>query len=376
MDHLVFYVLQSAHFTALPSIEPALAAREHVEWQKQGRRPGRLLPRSMEARVDAFLKAIGSKDRDARLGYFRGLLEGTPRADRKATVAAQFTRTLTFLYRQEFVSRGPEVSKLYGTRGLSTDTAIEAGYAVHAGLGVLKGLDPSWRVRRVLIIGPGMDLAPRTGMIEEGPPESYQPWAVLDALLALDLSRLDDLDIVAADINPRVVQHLARSDRTPPVLTLVTGLKEGPALRLSSDYREYFAALGTRIGRIENTQDSAGDRPAKRVRVDARSSSVLDAHSLNVVTDRLTGEPFDLVIATNVLVYFQPLELTLALANISSMLRPGGALLHNEVRPGFAEDAARVGLTLEQSRQVVIATVSGAPPLADTVFVYRRQQVR
>src|SRR5262249_30757449 len=30
-DHLVFYVLQSRHFTAIPSIEPALSAKRFVD---------------------------------------------------------------------------------------------------------------------------------------------------------------------------------------------------------------------------------------------------------------------------------------------------------------------------------------------------------
>ena len=115
MDHLVFYVLQSTHITSQPPIEPALASREFVEWQNQGRRDGRLFPGSMESRVDEFLKAVDSRDRDVRLGYFRDLLEGIPRKDRKATIAAQFRRTMTFLYRQEFLSKGTmEVSRLYG----------------------------------------------------------------------------------------------------------------------------------------------------------------------------------------------------------------------------------------------------------------------
>ena len=40
-------------------------------------------------------------------------------------------------------------------------------------------------------------------------------------------------------------------------------------------------------------------------------------------------ERFDLVLATNVLVYYNVFEQNLALANIASMLRPGGLLLSN-----------------------------------------------
>ena len=62
----------------------------------------------------------------------------------------------------------------------------------------------------------------------------------------------------------------------------------------------------------------------------------------------------------------------LALANISAMLSPGGVLLHNELRPSLPDAAAAAGLPAEQSRQVIIATVKGAPPLVDTVWLHRK----
>ena len=38
---------------------------------------------------------------------------------------------------------------------------------------------------------------------------------------------------------------------------------------------------------------------------------------------------FDLIVATNILVYYDAFDQTLALANVSSMLRPGGFFLVN-----------------------------------------------
>ena len=78
------------------------------------------------------------------------------------------------------------------------------------------------------------------------------------------------------------------------------------------------------------------------------------------------------MIATNILPYFDDQELALATGNIAAMLAPGGILLHNEPRPALREIAAAAGLPLEQSRQAPIATVAGAPPLADTIFLHRR----
>ncbi len=158
---------------------------------------------------------------------------------------------MKFVYDKEFVAQraGPDaVAELYRARGLSTDTAIEAGYVVYNGLGILKSLEPDRRVRRVLIVGPGLDLAPRTALMETGPPESYQPWAVIDALVSLGLSRIGDLVVIGADINPRVVDHLRRAGSAPPTLTLVSGIADTPTVHLADDYRDYFAQLGRAIG--------------------------------------------------------------------------------------------------------------------------------
>src|SRR5262249_26181181 len=157
--------------------------------------------------------------------------------NRETGVAREYERAMRFLYDKEFVApRGRDpagaVESLYHSRGFSTDTAVEAGYIVYLGLAVLKATEPDRRIHRVLIIGPGLDLAPRTGFIDSVPPESYQPWAVIDALVGLGLPTLDDLDVVCADINPRVVDHLRREHDAAPLLRLVSGLDVSPGLTL------------------------------------------------------------------------------------------------------------------------------------------------
>ena len=104
----------------------------------------------------------------------------------------------------------------------------------------------------------------------------------------------------------------------------------------------------------------------------APAARALSAERVDIVTERLSGAPFDLVIATNIFPYLDDMELTMALANVAGMLAPGGALLHNEPRPGLREIAEAAGLPLQQSRQAPIATVAGAPPLADTIWLHRR----
>lgn len=388
LDHLVFYLLQSTHFTSLPAIEPALSARALVEGLDPAAREAFLTgpaidpptPAPARARIAAFVRALDSSSPDPRLAYFRGLTQATfpDRRQREAAVLREYLRVMRFIYQKEFVARraGAEaVAALYRARGLSTDTAVEAGYVVYNGLGIIRSLEPDRRIRRVLIVGPGLDLAPRTAFLEAGPPESYQPWAVIDALLALGLSRADDLQVVGADINPRVVQHLIRSRATPPALMLATEIGESETIALSAAYRAYFARLGQAIGAIDPASAAlASGHLRKTIRVSPAAARALDAASLDIVTERLGGQPFDLIVATNILPYFDDTELMLAMSNVAAMLAPGGIFLHNEARPLLGDVTAALALPVEQSRHVVIATVRGAPaPLGDSVWVHRKQ---
>jgi hypothetical protein len=411
LDHLIFYLLQSTHFTKLPPLEPALSAKTLVENRATD------APPDVKARAAALLRALDSADPDARLTYFRELSNAAfprlraPRSggqagsdEREAALLREYLRVMRFLYEKEFVAqrsaeRTAAVADLYRTRGLSTDTAVEAGFLVHQGLGILRALGPDVRIRRVLIVGPGLDLAPRTGLLEAAAPESYQPWAVVDALLALGLSRIDDLAVVGADINPRVVGHLRRARGRARTLTFVSAIAETDGVSFSENYREYFTRLGSALQAAERSEAESAKRARERserktpgggapgalsnadrvaghlsktISVDPRITRILDAERIDIVTERLTGAPFDLIVATNILPYFDEPQLALAMVNIAGMLAPGGTFLHNEGRPSLGDLTSALGLPLEQSRHAVIATVRGAPPLVDSVWLHRK----
>jgi hypothetical protein len=392
LDHLVFYLLQSTHFTSLPAIEPALSAKGLVESLDPAERkaflggsrvPPARIPPGVRSRVAALARALDSRDADARVTYFRSLARAAfPNARRREDdILREYARVMRFVYDKEFVaqrSANPSVAvaELYRTRGLSTDTAVEAGYVVYNGLGILKSLEPARAIRRVLIVGPGLDLAPRTGLLESGPPQSYQPWAVMDALLSLGLSRVEDLQVVAADINPRVVDHLRRTRANPPRLVLAGAIQDSDTVTLAGDYRDYFARLGRAIGEIEGTLAPAVGARAqmeKKVRVNGTVARALSAETLDIVTERLDGPRFDLIVATNILPYFDDGELMLAMSNVAGMLAAGGVFLHNEARGVLGELTADLGMPFDQSRQVIIAAVRGAPPLADSVWLHRKR---
>jgi chemotaxis methyl-accepting protein methylase len=110
----------------------------------------------------------------------------------------------------------------------------------------------------------------------------------------------------------------------------------------------------------------------KSVKVRPSAARTLQAQRLDIVTQRLGAAPFDLVIATNILPYFDDVQLMLALSNVAAMLAPGGVLLHNEARPLVGEVTAALNLPFQQSRHGTIATVRGAPPLGDSVWIHKR----
>ena len=77
-----------------------------------------------------------------------------------------------------------------------------------------------------------------------------------------------------------------------------------------------------------------GDVQVRAVRLPPAVVLQMTPADLNVVYQRLPlppGQGFDLVIATNILVYYDIFQQELALANVERMLKPGGILLSNDI---------------------------------------------
>ena len=369
LDHLVYYMLQSTSFTRLPPIEPAVSAKAFTE--------RRSIAPDVEARVDALLAAIDGNTPGPRLGYFREIAarQHPDRASRRAFILGEYSRAMRFLYDKEFVAAADAdaaaaTGLLYQQRGLSTDTSVEAGFLVDLGLATLRELAPRRRVREVLIIGPGLDVAPRTGLVESGEPQSYQPFAVIDSLLGRGLADRATLHVTGADINARVVDWMRRARGTRPRLTLVSGVHETDRVRFTDEYRRYFETLGRSIG-VEAARAAVPGHLTKAIDLSAGITDALDAATLDAVVDRLDRK-FDLVVVTNVFPYLTDGDLTLALANIGLMLASDGILLHNEPRPLAAAAGRAAGLSPIHSRSAIVATVEGGrSPLYDSIWMLR-----
>jgi hypothetical protein len=89
---------------------------------------------------------------------------------------------------------------------------------------------------------------------------------------------------------------------------------------------------------------------------------------LNIVTERIDLQ-FDLVIATNILLYYDVFEQSLAAVNIAKMLRPGGFLLtNNRIFELPNSPLAGVGFT-----DATYMSLTGIGDVGDRVIWYQRQ---
>ena len=79
----------------------------------------------------------------------------------------------------------------------------------------------------------------------------------------------------------------------------------------------------------------------RAVRVRPSAVQRMSVLNVNIVTDRLAGELFDLVIATNVFIYYDVLDQALAMSSIEAMLKPGAFLLANVSAPDLASVTIR-----------------------------------
>lgn len=396
-DHMIYFVLQSERFTRQRKVEPAVSAYEFVQNLSAPERaqylseearlpPLEKLPAAAALRLRDFKKALETPTNDERLAYFKSFIQEHRKSAGSVSeyLYAQYARAMKFLYEKEFVSRGitdPQratayIASLYQNRGHSTDTQVEANFAVYIALAALKAEGGSKRLNNVLIVGPGLDFAPRTDLIDVIDPQSYQPFAVADALINLQLADPDRLRIHCVDINNRVVSHLRRFPKqSVKQLALVSGVAESGKRILSAEYKRYFEFLGRQIGTespLNGLPQEYSGHLKKTLSIRGPVADAVSVEKLNIVTERMEpSAPYDLVVVTNVFPYFNSVELLLSIVHIEAVMGKGSYLIHNERRQTLFSFTGLLNLPMIHSRTELIR--SGDPaPLYDTVWVHRK----
>jgi len=231
-----------------------------------------------------------------------------------------------------------ERSTLFRNRGISLDTSLLPGFAVEESLKAMRdrGLIVPGSVRKVAIVGPGLDFTDKDAGFDLYPLQTIQPFALMDSLIRTGLAHPDRLEVSALDISPRVLDHIAQSRlRASRGGAYTIRLVRDSKLPWRLDSSRYWRRFGDQIGQTVPAAPLPSDLPGQEVRaVRVRPDLVsrLQPVALNIVTQHLAlpdSERFDLMIATNIFVYYSVFEQSLALANVERMLRPGCFLLSN-----------------------------------------------
>jgi hypothetical protein len=282
-----------------------------------------------------FQRALASTSAAPNAGAELFLLGAVARVQRdQATFASELSRIHALPDATEQLAAR---ATLFRERGIALDASLRPAYAVDEALGAAlqRGLLTKGAVRRVALVGPGLDFVDKAEGQDYYPPQSLQALALADSLLRLGLARPEALEITAFDISPRVLDHLSRArDRAVAGKPYVVQLPR-PRVGWSAPFTAYWRRFGDAVGvpaPAVRPPPLAGDLDVRAVAVRPEVVARVRPVDTNVVYQRLDlalQQRFDLVVSTNVFVYYDTFEQCLALANVARMTAVGGLLLVN-----------------------------------------------
>ena len=336
-DSVVTFLLFGVSFTSQPRYSFATAAA--------ARAPDAVAADPVvQARIKDMVTGISSPGANERLQFARRVIErhGVDMSTAAGKQAAgqvlrdALTRMLAD-YNAYFSDSSPGAT-LFRNRGLSSDTSIYAAYAVDAALKDLAamGVLRDGSIRRVAVVGPGLDFTDKQEGYDFYPLQTIQPFAAIDSLRARSLAA-GDLRMTTYDLNPRVNDHIAAArQRATRGATYSIQLPRDATQRWQRDLLSYWTRAGEKIGEPVPgipPPPAAGRVDVRAVRIRPDVVQAITPQDLDIILQRPDplpdSERFDLVIATNILIYYDVFEQSLALANIARMLRSGGLLLTN-----------------------------------------------
>jgi hypothetical protein len=385
-DSVVNLLLYGTSFTRWPRATPAALPSASDA----------ALAAVMNGRVSDLAAAIESPGDDERLRFVRSVVErdGAPAGVFSRQAARRYLtrlRSRVLAENEHYMRRladaaASEASRqraaqatLYRDRGLSSDTSLRVDFALEQTLAALRdrGELAGRPAARIGVIGPGLDFLDKGQGYDLFPVQTIQPFALIDSLRRLGLAERPT--VTALDLSPRVLAHVrearAHALRGEPYRLNVLIEKDTAMARLEPALAEYWRRFGDRIG--GSAESAIPEAYAGQVRgrtVTVRPEVVLDVRDaeLNVVTERVSDAAFDLIVATNVLIYYDSFDQALALKNIASMLRDGALLMTNQPVPMPVVCGLSPVLIISVDFDRV-QSGSGPHRRGDSIFVYRKQ---
>jgi hypothetical protein len=377
-DSISNLILYGASYTNLARLESAeSAASETGELTLVAR-----------ARVHALAAALPNATRNERLRFVREFLarKGVAREFVEAKLQENLRRMAAdhLAYQEKlkeadrvgdpdavFLARGT----LYEDRGLSVDTSLLPNYALEDTLRAMlrKGAIQPGAIHRILVIGPGLDFTDKRDGYDFYPLQTIQPFAMLEAVARQGLGKAEEIAVVTADLNAAVNEHVARlAERGRGGQAYTVQLPRLVSAEWSAEAVAYWQKFGEILGTPVKplpVPASVSDVSIRAVAIRPRYAAQVRGFDLNVVTQTMDipeGQGFDLVVATNVLVYYDLFQQALAMGSIAHMMNHGGIFLANHALP-----AAHVQALEFLGRRTVSYTPSRA--YGDDVVAYRRR---
>ena len=376
-DSVVNLWLYGTSFTKLPRVTGAEATQLANPEKVQD---------LLLARLDDFVAALAKPGANERLQFARDLVTRkgitlateTGRDKAKEYLVQIRERVIAENERYRRAAASPsDYSTLFRDRGLSSDTRLPANFAIDKAIEALaaSGRVPIGAITRVAIVGPGLDFTDKAEGYDFYPQQTIQPFAIVDSVIRLKLASLADLQITTLDLSPRVNRHLDGAKRRAAagsayVIQLPLA-KDEPKHEWHPDLVAYWQRFGAAIGKVVPAAPVpalAGDVRVRAVAVRPSIVSAITTRDANIILERTNDGPFDLIVATNILVYYDTFEQGLALANISKMLKPGGFFLTNY--------AVTPSAPMETTASVKTAVFFDRQGNGDTIFAYQRRYAR
>jgi hypothetical protein len=378
LDSMVNLLLYGTSFTKQPRIK--------IDAFTEASRAGVL-----RARVNDLVAGLRSTGNNERLTFLNGLLrsQGIDPSAPGETGVFIYNNVLRVIQEMGTLAKRAEEARrltrpdavpdpaaifnwrpgLFRDRGVSLDTNIFPDFSIEQALRDLKnrGVLREGQVARVAVIGPGLDVIDKNerSSYDYYPQQTLQPFALYDSLVRLGLARASGISMSIFDISSRVINHIQRARELARMNTgYVIQLPRQVADPWPAGLITYWRSLGDRVGaevtpirppeifQIADGWLTANGGPGLETRaVRIRPDVVLrcQPENLNMVLERIPlaeADRFDLMVGTNVFIYYDAFERSLALENAGAMLKHGGLLLTNdrlpEVRGGSMRQA---GLT-------------------------------
>jgi SAM-dependent methyltransferase len=327
----------------------------------------------VQARVTDLVKALSSPGNNERIIFLRNLIRSRG-VDPKNSASFEQTKNFVLenlrrvvqeqhIIREQVDQAGRESneeaelserSRVFRDRGISLDTTILSSFGIDGALRDMadRAVLPKGSITRVAIIGPGLDFTDKGFGYDFYPLQTLQPFAVYDSLLRFGLGERGKIEVTAFDISQEVLEHLRRArDRAKRGEKYVVQLPR-ESWSWAPEAVQYWRSFGSEIGApVAPIQPPPALTGLETRAVAVRPEVILSCKpvDLNIVFeefDRSATGQFDLIIATNVFIYYDAFEQALALRNIATLLKPGGFFLTNDWLPQVSQIPMRsIGYT-------------------------------